>query len=77
MNFFKDAKHATNDPSTGYRPSLSLIGATASIANDYVKRPYVFRLKLGSGGDYLFQCKDQVHLLLLFFHKLDCSNLYS
>ncbi|KAK2182078.1 hypothetical protein NP493_368g02093 [Ridgeia piscesae] len=58
--FYKDQKHARADPSgqQHHRPALELPGASATVATDYVKRPHVYRLKLASGGDYLFQCKD-------------------
>ena len=46
-----------------HRPALDLAGAAATVATDYVKRPHVFRLKLSSGGDYLFQCKDDVSVV--------------
>lgn len=39
---------------------IDLDGASAAKASDYQKRPHVFRLKLANGGDYLFQCKDDV-----------------
>ena len=39
---------------------IDVTASSASVATDYVKRPHVFRLKLATGGDYLFQCKDDV-----------------
>ena len=39
---------------------IDLDGASAATASDYQKRPHVFRLKLANGGDYLYQCKDDV-----------------
>lgn len=39
---------------------IELEGSSAAYATDYQKRPFVFRLKLQNGGDYLFQGKDEV-----------------
>ena len=39
---------------------LDLNGATCAAATDYTKRPNVFRLKMASGGEWLFQCRDEV-----------------
>ena len=47
-----------------YGGAIDLSGASAVVAIDYVKRPHVFRLKLANGGDYIFQCKDDVRLKL-------------
>ncbi len=47
---------------------LDLNGATCGAASDY-KRPHVFRLKMASGGEWLFMCRDDVsksNLLALF-----------
>lgn len=54
--------HCVQDPKSYYRNEqpVDLSGAAASVATDYVKRPHVFRLKLPNGGDYLFQCRDDV-----------------
>jgi len=57
--FYKDQKHAKAEPKTLYRSEVELAGATAATATDYNKRPNVFRVKLASGGDYLFQTKDE------------------
>ena len=43
---------------------MDLQGASCEVASDYSKRPYVFRLKLHSGSEYLFQAKDTVGSLL-------------
>jgi len=61
ITFYKDQKHAKSDPSSSYHnePPIDVTGATASIALDYTKKPNVFRLKLASGGEYLFHCKDE------------------
>jgi len=54
--------YVRQDPKTVYRHEqpVDLEGATAAVATDYSKRPHVFRVKLANGGDFLFQCKDEV-----------------
>lgn len=37
------------------------------VAADYTKRPFVFRLRLTTGSEYLFQAKDMVSKLPLIF----------
>ena len=39
---------------------IGMEGVMAAPATDYVKRQNVFRLKQPTGGEYLFQCKDEV-----------------
>ncbi len=39
---------------------IDLNGATCAAATDYTKKPHVFRLKLPNGGEWLFQCRDDV-----------------
>lgn len=60
LHFYKDAKSAKAQPEQtlkGEQP-LNLLGATALVANDYKKRKHVFRLKLESGAEFLFQAHD-------------------
>lgn len=45
---------------------IDLVGASCQVATDYVKRPYVLRLKLADGAEYLFQAKDEVTLTNTF-----------
>ena len=54
------------DPTAYFRHEspCDLSGGSVSIATDYTKRQHVFRLKLASGGEYLFQCKDEVCITL-------------
>ena len=61
LAFFKDQKHAKSDPKTYFHREqpIDLNGASAAFATDYNKRPYVFRIKLSNGGEFLFQCKDE------------------
>jgi spectrin beta len=60
LAFFKDQKIAKTDPKVYHKHEtpIELQGSTASAATDYSKRPNVFRLKLPSGAEFLFQCKD-------------------
>ncbi|XP_064484271.1 spectrin beta chain-like isoform X3 [Ornithodoros turicata] len=57
---YKDQKHFKQDPETYLRSEspIDLKTATAEVASDYTKKKHVFRLKLSSGGEYLFQGKD-------------------
>ncbi|XP_069116991.1 spectrin beta chain, non-erythrocytic 1-like [Argopecten irradians] len=45
-----------------YEPILSLANATCAKALDYTKRPYVFRLRLASGSEFLFQATDEAEM---------------
>ena len=47
---------------------LDLNGATCAGATDYTKRPHVFRLKMASGGEWLFQCRDDVSLWIIWYN---------
>lgn len=66
MSFYKDQKHAKVDPGNYFHhePPITLDGASCAVAHDYTKRPNVFRLKLSSGGEYLFQGKDDEEINL-------------
>jgi len=57
---YKDQKHAKQAPSGYYHNEypVDLHGASAAHANDYAKRPNVFRLMLSNGAQYLFQARD-------------------
>ena len=59
--FYKDQKHAKSEPTAYYRHEqpIDLDGATVSAATDYAKRPHVFRIKLTTGSEFLFQCKSE------------------
>jgi len=60
LEVYKDQKHAKSEPKAYYHGEqpASLEGAVSNVATDYQKRPYVFRLKLENGAEYLFQGKD-------------------
>jgi spectrin beta len=58
--FYKDQKHAKAEPTAYFRHEqpVDLDGATTTAATDYTKRPHVFRVKLLTGSEYLFQCRN-------------------
>ncbi|KAK7104923.1 spectrin beta chain-like isoform X2 [Littorina saxatilis] len=60
MSCYKDQKHAKSDPNTRvhHEGPIILQQATCDVASDYNKRPFVFRLRLATGSEYLFQAKD-------------------
>ncbi|KAK7507079.1 hypothetical protein BaRGS_00001930 [Batillaria attramentaria] len=60
MSCYKDQKHAKSDPNTRihHEAAMDLQGALCEVALDYNKRPYVFRLRLARGSEFLFQAKD-------------------
>ncbi|KAK3578499.1 hypothetical protein CHS0354_007749 [Potamilus streckersoni] len=61
LSCYKDQSKAKQDPSARihHESALDLAGAECEYAVDYTKKPYVFRLKLASGSEYLFHAKDQ------------------
>ncbi|XP_059173308.1 spectrin beta chain-like isoform X3 [Physella acuta] len=61
LSCYKDQKHAKTDPNNRvhHENVIDLVGASCQVATDYVKRPYVLRLKLADGAEYLFQAKDE------------------
>ena len=74
------------DPNTHihHESAIDLHGACCEVARDYGKRPYVFRLKLSDGSEYLFQAKNAVSLSVvttysfLFSHvdpRVTCGSL--
>ncbi|XP_053394520.1 spectrin beta chain, non-erythrocytic 1-like [Mercenaria mercenaria] len=66
LSCYKDQKHAKQDPSSRihHEAALDLSGAECERATDYKKMPNVFRLRLASGGEYLFIAKDQPEMEL-------------
>ncbi|KAJ8308165.1 hypothetical protein KUTeg_013039 [Tegillarca granosa] len=61
LSCYKDKKYAKQDPNLRihHEAAIDLSGATCQRATDYTKRPYVFRVKLTNGGEYLFHAKDE------------------
>ncbi|XP_033733750.1 spectrin beta chain-like [Pecten maximus] len=45
-----------------HEPVLSLASAACRKATDYTKRPNVFRVKLATGGEYLFHAKHEAEM---------------
>mmetsp|Transcript_8050 Transcript_8050/g.14759 ORF Transcript_8050/g.14759 Transcript_8050/m.14759 type:complete len:182 (-) Transcript_8050:1263-1808(-) len=60
LSCYKDKKIAKQDPNNliHHEQPINLSGAQCFRATDYTKRPHVFRLKLTTGGEYLFHAKD-------------------
>jgi len=58
--FYKDQKNCKTQPEAYFRGEnpVDLAGASAEVASDYTKKKHVFRLKLSTGGEYLFQARD-------------------
>lgn len=61
---YKDQKHAKMAPSSFLHnvPPFDLNGAVCRVASNYNKRPHVFRLKLATGSEWLFQCRDDAEM---------------
>lgn len=57
LSFYKDRRiRREHEGETLHQETpLDLTGAIATPALDYTKRPFVFRLRLASGAEYLFQ----------------------
>ena len=47
--FYKDAKSYRASPDATFKgePPVDIVGGNASVASDYTKKKYVFRLKYG------------------------------
>ena len=60
MGFYRDMKTAKSAQDQFFRNEapLDLSGATVGVADDYVKRKHVFRIRLKNGAEYLFQASD-------------------
>ncbi|XP_071833448.1 spectrin beta chain, non-erythrocytic 1-like isoform X4 [Apostichopus japonicus] len=59
INFYKDKKSQQNQHTFHGEEALDITGAEIEAATDYKKKNFVFRLKLPTGSEYLFQAKDQ------------------
>ncbi|VDI17969.1 spectrin beta [Mytilus galloprovincialis] len=66
ISCYKDKKIAKQDPENRvhHESAIVLNDATCNRAMDYTKRPFVLRVHLPNGGEYLFQAKDEVFNLL-------------
>ncbi|XP_073725686.1 spectrin beta chain, erythrocytic-like [Misgurnus anguillicaudatus] len=56
---YKDAKSFSHDVLYHDKPQLSLTNASCEVLTNYKKKKHVFKLRLGDGSEYLFQCKDE------------------
>lgn len=62
LSFYKDKKSKTNETTYHGEEALDLTGAEIIEATDYTKKKNVLRLKLPTGGEYLFQAKDEAEV---------------
>ncbi|XP_017777112.1 PREDICTED: spectrin beta chain isoform X3 [Nicrophorus vespilloides] len=64
MHFYKDSKTAKSTPDQTFKGEgpLSMRGAEAAVASDYKKKKHVFRLRLDSGAEFLFQGHDDAEM---------------
>ncbi|XP_052105505.1 spectrin beta chain-like isoform X8 [Mytilus californianus] len=64
LSCYKDKKVAKQDPENRvhHESAIVLNDATCNRAMDYTKRPFVLRVHLPNGGEYLFQAKDEVEM---------------
>ena len=72
----KDGQYNTSSRSTFKgEPPLSLTQCNIEVATDYVKRSNVFRLKLVSGAEYLFQAgsSDEMNMWVQKFREIQQS----
>lgn len=62
--FYKDQKHAKNEPETHYKGEAPVVlrEAEVDVASDYTKKKHVFRFKLSNGAEYLFQAKEDAEM---------------
>jgi spectrin beta len=64
LSFYKDSKVARATPDQTFKGEVPLTvhKANASIAQDYKKKKHVFRLKLESGAEFLFQAHNDAEM---------------
>ncbi|OXA60757.1 Spectrin beta chain [Folsomia candida] len=64
--FYKDQKNFKTQPDAYFRGEnpVDLSSGNVEVASDYTKKKNVFRLKLSSGGEYLFQARDDEEMNL-------------
>jgi spectrin beta len=63
---YKDQKHCKQEPENYYRSETpsDLKGGSAEVATDYTKKKHVFRVKIATGGEFLFQAKDDEEMMM-------------
>ncbi|KAI7804284.1 spectrin beta chain, erythrocytic [Triplophysa rosa] len=59
---YKDAKSFSHSVTFHGEEPLSLTHASCEVLTNYKKKKQVFKLRLGDGSEYLFQCKDEEEL---------------
>jgi len=64
MAFYKDQKAYKAAPEAHWRGEapLDLNGAVVEVAANYTKKKHVFRLRLGSGAEFLLQAHDEAEM---------------
>uniref|UniRef100_A0A3Q1ITK0 Spectrin beta chain n=1 Tax=Anabas testudineus TaxID=64144 RepID=A0A3Q1ITK0_ANATE len=62
LSAYKDAKSFGHGATYHGEDPLSLSNASWEILTNYKKKKHVFKLHLGDGSEYLFQCKDEEDL---------------
>ncbi len=65
LTFYRDQRTRREHPDDTFRgeATIELGGARAAPALDYTKRPFVFRLRVFAGAEYLFQAVSEEVLL--------------
>ncbi|XP_026860660.2 spectrin beta chain, erythrocytic isoform X2 [Electrophorus electricus] len=62
LGAYKDGKNFAHGVTYHGENPLSLSNATCEVLTSYKKKKQVFKLRLGDGSEYLFQCKDEEEL---------------
>ncbi|XP_030641796.1 spectrin beta chain, erythrocytic [Chanos chanos] len=62
LSAYKDAKSFGHGVTYHGEDPLSLSNALCEVLTNYKKKKQVFKLRLGNGSEYLFQCKDEEDL---------------
>ncbi|XP_056332566.1 spectrin beta chain, erythrocytic isoform X2 [Danio aesculapii] len=62
LSVYKDAKSFSHSVTFHGEEPLTLTNSSCEILTNYKKKKQVFKLRLGDGSEYLFQCKDEEEL---------------
>ncbi|XP_051502717.1 spectrin beta chain, non-erythrocytic 1-like isoform X2 [Myxocyprinus asiaticus] len=62
LSAYKDAKSYSHSVTYHDEEPLTLTNASCEVLTNYKKKKQVFKLRLGDGSEYLFQCKDEEEL---------------
>ncbi|XP_031552905.1 spectrin beta chain, non-erythrocytic 1-like isoform X2 [Actinia tenebrosa] len=71
LRFFKDQKSASHEHPAAH--PLSTLNCVCEVATDYTKRKHVFRFRISTGQEFLFQAKDEDDLNFWIKHVQECS----